>query len=83
MTQLVLQRQILCQLDTQLAEWAFTLAASEGSAGTSASLAVAYALNDTVSVTGKTDQVAGAESVQTITATTTLNGVSVACIICK
>ena len=35
-------------------------------------------LNDTVSVTGKTDQVAGAESVQTITASTTLNGVSVA-----
>jgi outer membrane protein OmpU len=58
---------------------AFTLAASEeGTAGTSASLSVAYALNDTVSVTGKTDQVAGAESVQTITAATTLNGVSVA-----
>ena len=30
-----------------------------------------------MSVTGKTDQVAGAESVQTITAATTLNGVSV------
>ena len=57
---------------------AFTLAASEDTSGTSASLAVAYALNDTVSVTGKTDQVAGAESVQTITAATTLNGVSVA-----
>ena len=57
---------------------AFTLAASEGKAGTSSSLSVAYALNDTVSVTGKTDQVAGAESVQTITASTTLNGVSVA-----
>ena len=58
---------------------AFTLAASEeAAAGTSASLSVAYALNDTVSVTGKTDQVAGAESVQTITAATTLNGVSVA-----
>ena len=57
---------------------AFTLAASEEASGTSASLAVAYALNDTVSVTGKTDQVAGAESVQTITAATTLNGVSVA-----
>lgn len=56
----------------------FTLLASEGSAGTSSSLAVSYALNDTVSVTGKTDQVAGAESVQTITASTTLNGVSVA-----
>ena len=57
---------------------AFTLAASEAAAGTSASLSVAYALNDSVSVTGKTDQVAGAESVQTITASTTLNGVSVA-----
>ena len=58
---------------------AFTLAASEeGATGTSANLSVAYALNDTVSVTGKTDQVAGAESVQTITAATTLNGVSVA-----
>jgi outer membrane protein OmpU len=56
----------------------FTLLASDGSAGTSASVAVSYALNDSVSVTGKTDQVAGAESVQTITAATTLNGVSVA-----
>jgi hypothetical protein len=56
----------------------FTLLASDGSAGTSASVAVSYALNDSVSVTGKTDQVAGAESVQTITASTTLNGVSVA-----
>jgi len=55
----------------------FTLAASEAAAGTSSSLSVAYALNDSVSVTGKTDQVAGAESVQTITAATTLNGVSV------
>jgi outer membrane protein OmpU len=56
----------------------FTLLASDGSAGTSASVAVSYALNDSVSVTGKTDQVAGAESVQTIAASTTLNGVSVA-----
>ena len=56
----------------------FTLAASEAAAGTSSSLSVAYALNDSVSVTGKTDQVAGAESIQTITAATTLNGVSVA-----
>ena len=56
---------------------AFTLAASEAAAGTSSSLAVAYALNDSVSVTGKTDQAAGAESVQTIAAATTLNGVSV------
>ena len=57
---------------------AFTLTASEAAAGTSTRLAVAYALNDTVSVTGKTDQAAGAESVQTISASTTLNGVSVA-----
>jgi len=56
----------------------FALAASEAAAGTSSSLSVAYALNDSVSVTGKTDQVAGAESIQTITASTTLNGVSVA-----
>jgi hypothetical protein len=56
----------------------FTLTASEAAAGTSTKLAVAYALNDTVSLSGKTDQAAGAESVQTITASTTLNGVSVA-----
>ena len=56
---------------------AFTLTASEAAAGTSTKLAVAYALNDTVSLTGKTDQAAGAESVQTIGASTTLNGVSV------
>ena len=56
---------------------AFTLTASEAKAGTSSKLAVAYALNDTVSLTGKSDQAAGAESVQTIGAKTTLNGVSV------
>ena len=56
---------------------AFTLTASEATGGTSTKLAVAYALNDTVSLSGKTDQAAGAESVQTIGATTTLNGVSV------
>ena len=57
---------------------AFTLTASEAAgAGTSSKLAVAYALNDTVSLSGSTDQAAGAESVQTIGATTTLNGVSV------
>ncbi|MDB2600304.1 hypothetical protein N9Z04_01485, partial [Amylibacter sp.] len=55
----------------------FTLTASEATGGTSTKLAVAYALNDTVSLTGKTDQAAGAESVQTIGASTTLNGVSV------
>ncbi|MDA7738249.1 hypothetical protein N8899_00430 [Amylibacter sp.] len=56
---------------------AFTLTASEAAAGTSASLAVSYALNDTVTITADTDQAAGKESVQTIGATTTLNGVSV------
>ncbi len=50
---------------------------SETAAGTSASLAMSYALNDTVTITADTDQVAGAESVQTIGAATTLNGVSV------
>jgi hypothetical protein len=56
---------------------AFTLTASEAAAGTSASLAVSYALNDSVTITADTDQAAGAESVQTIGASTTLNGVSV------
>ena len=70
--------QILCQRDTTASGMGFTLAASDGTGGTSASLAVSYALNDTVSVTATTDQAAGAESVQTITASTTLNGVSVA-----
>ena len=57
---------------------AFTLTASEAAgAGTSAKVAVGYALNDTVSISASTDQVAGAESVQTIGAVTTLNGVSV------
>ena len=56
----------------------FTLTASEAAgAGTSAKVAVAYALNDTVSLSGSTDQAAGKESVQTIGAVTTLNGVSV------
>ena len=56
---------------------AFTLTGSETALGTSTSLAMAYALNDTVSITADTDQVAGGESVQTIGASTTLNGVSV------
>jgi outer membrane protein OmpU len=56
----------------------FTLLASEAAAGTSASLAVSYALNDSVSISADTDQAAGGESVQTIGASTTLNGVSVA-----
>ncbi|MDB9729349.1 porin [Amylibacter sp.] len=57
---------------------AFTLTASEAAGtGTSAKLAVGYALNDTVSISASTDQVASKESVQTIGAVTTLNGVSV------
>ena len=56
---------------------AFTLTGSETAAGTSTSLAMSYALNDTVSITADTDQAAGGESVQTIGASTTLNGVSV------
>ena len=57
---------------------AFTLTASEATAGTSTTLAVSYALNDTVTLTADTDQAAGAESVMTMGASTTLNGVSVA-----
>jgi len=56
---------------------AFTLTGSETASGTSASLGMSYALNDTVTITADTDQVAGAESVQTIGAATTLNGVTV------
>jgi len=56
---------------------AFTLTGSETAAGTSASLAMSYALNDTVTITADTDQVAGAESIQTVGAKTTLNGVSI------
>ena len=57
---------------------AFTLTGSEDAAGTSSELAVSYALNDTVTITADTDQAAGAEAVQTIGASTTLGGVSVA-----
>ena len=55
----------------------FTLTASEATGGTSTKLAVSYALNDTVTLTGKTDQAATKEAVQTIGASTTLNGVSI------
>jgi len=55
----------------------FTLTASEATGGTSTELAVSYALNDTVSLSGSSDQAATKESVQTIGATTTLNGVSI------
>jgi outer membrane protein OmpU len=57
---------------------AFTLNASEAAGGTSTDLAVSYALNDTVTITADTDSAAGGASVQTIGASTTLNGVSVA-----
>ena len=56
---------------------AFTLTGSEAPGGTSTTLAVSYALNDTVTITADTDSVAGGASVQTVGASTTLNGVSV------
>ena len=56
---------------------AFTLNASEADGGMSTDLAVSYALNDTVTITADTDSAAGGASVQTIGASTTLNGVSV------
>ena len=56
---------------------AFTLTGSEAPGGTSTTLAVSYALNDTVTITADTDSAAGGASVQTIGASTTLNGVSV------
>ena len=57
---------------------AFTLNASEAPGGTSTDLAVSYALNDTVTINADTNSKAGGASVQTIGASTTLNGVSVA-----
>jgi len=57
---------------------AFTLTGSEAPGGTSTTLAVSYALNDTVTITADTDSAAGGASVQTVGASTTLNGVSVA-----
>ena len=57
---------------------AFTLNASEATGGMSTDLAVSYALNDTVTITADTDSAAGGASVQTVGASTTLNGVSVA-----
>ena len=56
---------------------AFTLNASEATGGTSTDLAVSYALNDTITITADTDSTAGGASVQSIGASTTLNGVSV------
>jgi outer membrane protein OmpU len=57
---------------------AFTLATSDSAAGTSASLGLTYAVTDAITLTGKTDQAGGAESVQTVGVSTTLGGVSVA-----
>jgi len=58
----------------------FTAIASEALYGTSTNLAVSYALNDTVTITADTDHDAdtyNSGSVQSIGASTTLNGVSV------
>ena len=58
----------------------FTAIASEAYYGTSTNLAVSYALNDTVTITADTDHDAdkyNSGSVQSIGASTTLNGVSV------
>jgi outer membrane protein OmpU len=55
----------------------FTLATSDSTAGTSSSLSVAYTVSDAITVTGKTDQAAGKESVQTVTVATAINGITV------
>ena len=57
---------------------AFTLATSDSAAGTSASLGVSYAVTDAITLTGSTDQAGGAESVQTVGVSTSLNGISLA-----
>ena len=56
----------------------FTATGSEVAAGTSASLGLSYAVSDNLTVTAETDRPAAAESVQTIGASTTLNGFSLA-----
>jgi outer membrane protein OmpU len=56
---------------------AFTVASSDSTAGTSASLSVAYTVSDAITLTGKTDQAAGKESVQTVTVATAINGITV------
>jgi len=56
---------------------AFTLLASDSTAGTSASLSVAYTVSDAITVTGTTDQAAGKESVQTVKVATAINGITV------
>ena len=55
-----------------------TVTGSEVAAGTSAKLELGYAVSDNFSVTAKTDRAASVESVQTIGASTSLNGFSLA-----
>jgi outer membrane protein OmpU len=55
----------------------FSGATSDSTAGTSASLAVSYVVSDSLTVRADNDQAAGAEAVQSIGVTTSLNGVSI------
>jgi len=55
----------------------FSGSTSDAIAGTSASVAVSYVINDNFTVRADTDQAAGAEAVQSIGVTTALNGVSI------
>jgi len=55
----------------------FTGTTSDSTAGTSASVAVSYVVSDSLTVRADTDQAAGAEAVQSIGVTTSLNGVSI------
>jgi len=55
----------------------FSGTTSDSTAGTSASVAVSYVVSDSLTVRADTDQAAGAEAVQSIGVTTSLNGVSI------
>jgi len=55
----------------------FSGTTSDSTAGTSASVAVSYVVSDSLTVRADTDQAAGAEAVQSIGLTTSLNGVSI------
>jgi len=55
----------------------FSGSTSDSTAGTSASVAVSYVVSDSLTVRADTDQAAGAEAVQSIGVTTSLNGVSI------
>ena len=55
----------------------FSGSTSDSTAGTSASVAVSYVVSDSLTVRADTDQAAGAEAVQSIGLTTSLNGVSI------